>query len=142
MPVFPFTQRRQSTPSISSCCSFERNLNKSHSSTMGRKKAFKTPSSPDPPDDPTKPAHRRAIRLQTVLIASDSPPGSQPQGKFDVEHTDDEGLHFVGYRGGEEWYQDTRAELNFCVCKAITKNELDAEKHGLIRCSNRDVSTE
>ena len=89
------------------------------------------------------PAHRQSSRLQTDLRASDSTKKLQDEvatGSTDIEHTDEEGLRFAGYRGSDFFSELDRdssesSEMSICVCETVVE---DVEVEALIRCSVRD----
>ncbi|KAI5364503.1 Putative Zinc finger, PHD-type, Zinc finger, FYVE/PHD-type, Zinc finger, RING/FYVE/PHD-type [Septoria linicola] len=88
---------------------------------------------------------RRTSRLQTELRASDP----KLQDNFsrdgaDIDHTDEEGLRFAGYRGNRFFEALDRdcagGRVEFCVCKSVAsgKDGGDVDIEELVRCSVRD----
>lgn len=66
-------------------------------------------------------------------------------GTTDLDHTDEEGLRFAGYRGQaffEQLHRDTSGRtMEICVCKHQVSSEgEDVEAEDLMRCGVRDVS--
>lgn len=89
---------------------------------------------------------QRSNKLQTELRASDSK-GQDDMlwGTTDLDHTDEEGLRFAGYRGQaffEQLDHDTSGRtMEICVCKhQVSSDGEDVEAEDLMRCSVRDVS--
>ncbi|CAK1359316.1 unnamed protein product [Cercospora beticola] len=88
---------------------------------------------------------QRANKLQTELRASDSKGQDEMLwGTSDLDHTDEEGLRFAGYRGQtffEQLDRDTNGRaMEICVCKHKVSSEgEDVEAEDLMRCSHRGI---
>ncbi|GIZ38019.1 hypothetical protein CKM354_000144600 [Cercospora kikuchii] len=89
---------------------------------------------------------QRSNKLQTELRASDSK-GQDDMlwGTTDLDHTDEEGLRFAGYRGQaffEQLDHDTSGRtMEICVCKhQVSSDGEDVEAEDLMRCSVRDCN--